>query len=217
MKHGALLFCGVLTAFSASWWGMVAYPQRQLSVLSTYVGTNDAGVAYQYPTARSGDSDQGRQVYVSLGCVECHTQQVRPADGGGDISKGWGRRRTVARDYLYDDTVQLGNSRIGPDLANYGERLGTNAFPIIRQFNPQLVVSNTICPPLPFLFDRRMIRSSGPSADALVLKGAASHTVGQEVVPTLAAYQLAAYLKSLHTSVELPEAGLPASSEEASK
>ncbi len=217
MKHGALLFCGVLTAFSASWWGMVAYPQRQLSNLPIYLGTNDAGMAYQYPTARSGEAAQGRQVYVSLGCVACHTQQVRPVDGGNDIARGWGRRRSVARDYIYDEPVQMGDNRLGPDLANYGERLGTNAFPLTRLFNPQLVVSNTICPPLPFLFDHRSVRISGPSAEALVLKGTAAPAVGEEVVPTLAAYQLAAYLKSLHTSVEVPEALLPVPSEEASK
>lgn len=217
MKHGALLFCGVLTAFSASWWGMVAYPQRQLSNLPIYLGTNDAGMAYQYPTARSGEAAQGRLVYVSLGCVACHTQQVRPVDGGNDIARGWGRRRSVARDYIYDEPVQMGDNRLGPDLANYGERLGTNAFPLTRLFNPQLVVSNTICPPLPFLFDHRSVRISGPSAEALVLKGTAAPAVGEEVVPTLAAYQLAAYLKSLHTSVEVPEALLPVPSEEASK
>ena len=217
MKHGALLFCGVLTAFSASWWGLVAYPQRQLSPLTTYLGTNDAGNSYQYPNARSGEAVQGRQVYASLGCVACHTQQVRPSNGGNDIARGWGRRRTVARDYLNDSPVQLGESRLGPDLANYGERLGTNAFPLARLYNPRAVVTNSICQPLPFLFESRAIRSSGPATDALVLKGSYAPEAGHEVVPTLAAYQLASYLKSLQTSVELPEAPLPVVTEEASK
>ncbi len=217
MKHGAVLFCGILTAFSASWWGMVAYPQRQLSPLTTYLGTNDAGNTYLYPNARSGEAVQGRQVYLSLGCVACHTQQVRPVDGGNDIARGWGRRRSVARDYLNDSPVQLGESRLGPDLANYGERLGTNAFPLARLFNPRAVVTNSICQPLPFLFENRVIRSSGPSADALALKGAYAPGAGHEVVPTLAAVQLASYLKSLQTSVELPEAPLPVVTEEASK
>lgn len=217
MKYGALLFCGVLTVFSASWWGLVAFPERQLSPLTTYLGTNDAGNAYQYPSARSGEAAQGRQVYVSLGCVACHTQQVRPPEGGNDIARGWGRRRTVARDYLNDSPVQLGESRLGPDLANYGERLGTNAFPLVRLFNPRVVVTNSICQPLPFLFESRAIRSSGPATDALVLKGSIAPEAGHEVVPTLAAYQLASYLKSLRTSVELPEAPLPVVTEEASK
>ena len=217
MKHGAILFCGILTAFSASWWGMVAYPQRQLASLSIYQGTNEAGNAYQYPSARSGQAVQGRQIYVSLGCVACHTQQVRPTEGGNDMARGWGRRRSVARDYLLDAPIQLGDSRLGPDLANYGERLGTNAFPLARLFNPRVSVTNSICQPLPFLFESRSIRSSGPAVDALVLQGAFAPKAGQEVVPTLAAYQLASYLKSLQTSVELPEAPLPVVTEEASK
>lgn len=217
MKNGAMLFCGVLAAFSASWWGLVAYPQRQLSHLAPYVGTNDLGASYQYPNARSGQAAQGRQVYVSMGCVACHTQQVRPTDGGNDLARGWGRRRTVARDYLYDGPVQLGDSRLGPDLSNYGERLGTNAFPMARLYSPQSVVSNSICAPLPFLFECRSVRSSGPAADAISLKGKATPAADQEIVPTLAAIQLAAYLHSLHTSVEVPEALLPVVSEEASK
>ena len=36
---------------------------------------------------------------------------------GADISRGWGLRHSVAEDFLYDDLVQLGSLRVGPDLA----------------------------------------------------------------------------------------------------
>jgi hypothetical protein len=36
---------------------------------------------------------------------------------GADLARGWGRRRTVARDYLRDQPVMLGTVRFGPDLA----------------------------------------------------------------------------------------------------
>ena len=209
MNHGPVLFLGLVTTLVASWTGFVALPHRQLGALQPDVSTNAAGAAVSYPAARNGEAAQGLEVYRSLGCVACHTQQVRPENGGGDIARGWGKRRTVARDHLFDPTILLGNSRLGPDLANYGERLGTNSFPLVRLYDPSLVATNSTCAPVPFLFEQRGIRSSGPSAEALGLKGAAAPPAGSEVVPTLRARQLAAYLRSLSTTVELPEAPLP--------
>ena len=209
MNHGPILFLGLVTTLVASWTGFVAMPHRQLGALQPDISTNAAGAVVAYPAARSGESAQGAEVYRSLGCVACHTQQVRPENGGGDIARGWGKRRTVARDHLFDATVLLGSSRLGPDLANYGERLGTNSFPLVRLYEPSSVATNSTCAPVPFLFEQRPIRSSGPSPEALVLKGIAAPPAGSEVVPTLRARQLAAYLSSLRTSVELPEAPLP--------
>jgi hypothetical protein len=37
---------------------------------------------------------------------------------GPDIARGWGLRGSVAEDYLYDNPVQLGSLRAGPDLAD---------------------------------------------------------------------------------------------------
>ena len=42
---------------------------------------------------------------------------------GPDLARGWGRRRTVAEDYLFDSPVMPGSQRVGPDLANVGARL----------------------------------------------------------------------------------------------
>ena len=36
--------------------------------------------------------------------------------------RGWGKRRSVARDYLFVERPMLGSLRIGPDLANVGTR-----------------------------------------------------------------------------------------------
>ena len=41
---------------------------------------------------------------------------------GPDIARGWGKRRSVAEDFLYDYPVMLGSQRIGPDLAGVGAR-----------------------------------------------------------------------------------------------
>src|SRR5262249_8266049 len=42
---------------------------------------------------------------------------------GPDVARGWGRRRSVAEDFLYDYPVVPGSLRVGPDLANVGMRL----------------------------------------------------------------------------------------------
>lgn len=217
MNYGPLIYFGVVTSLVASWIGFVAVPRQTVGQLQPDVSTNAASAVVSYPSARSGEAAQGRDVYQSLGCSACHTMQVRPATGGSDIARGWGKRRTVARDYLQDPAPLLGSSRLGPDLANYGERLGTNSFALIRLYNPRLVVPGSLCTPVPFLFETRPIRGGTPSAAALPLKGSAAPEAGSEVVPTLRARQLAAFLASLSTSVDLPEAPLPVAEETASK
>lgn len=209
MNHGPLLFLGVLATLAASWLGLVAVPRHQLAPLNADLSTNAANVVVTYPPARSGEAAQGHELYVTHGCVACHTQQVRPAHGGSDLARGWGQRRSVARDYLRDTPVQLGTSRLGPDLANYGERLGTNSFNPVRLYNPRLVVTNSTCAGVPFLFQQRTSAGGGPSPDALAIPS----VNGTEVFPTTAVRQLAAYLASLSTSAELPEAPLPAKEE----
>ncbi|MFA6544427.1 MAG: hypothetical protein WCS99_08375, partial [Limisphaerales bacterium] len=41
---------------------------------------------------------------------------------GPDIKRGWGARRSVARDFVNDSPVLLGSLRVGPDLAGIGTR-----------------------------------------------------------------------------------------------
>jgi len=207
MNHGPLLFFGVLATLAASWLGLVAVPRQQMGNLDADLSTNAANVVVTHPPARSGEATQGHAVYVSLGCAVCHTQQVRPENGGGDLARGWGQRRSVARDYVRDQPVQLGSSRLGPDLANYGERLGTNGFNLVRLYNPRLVVTNSTCEGAPYLFDVRTVAGE-PTVGAL-----ATGEPGREIVPKAAARQLAAYLASLGSSAELPEAPLPAKEE----
>ena len=63
----------------------------------------------------------GRNMYVSEGCCNCHTQMVRPIVSEtkryGEYSK--------ADEYFYDAPSQWGNRRIGPDLAREGGKQGS--------------------------------------------------------------------------------------------
>lgn len=58
----------------------------------------------------------GREIYISEGCYNCHSQQIRPTVAEtkryGDYSK--------AGEFIYDHPFQWGSRRIGPDLAREG-------------------------------------------------------------------------------------------------
>ena len=41
-------------------------------------------------------------------------------EAGFDVERGWGKRPSMPRDYIFHNEVNIGNTRIGPDLANVG-------------------------------------------------------------------------------------------------
>jgi cytochrome c oxidase cbb3-type subunit 2 len=212
MSYGPLLFLGILLTLASSWVGLVLAPQRQLGALAQHADSNTFAV---YPEARPGEALQGAEHYRALGCVYCHTQQVRPEGYGADIERGWGRRRTVSRDYIHDRPVFLGTMRTGPDLTNIGERQPDYAWHYKHLYDPQTTSAGSVMPPYRFLFETRAIGPAGPSTNALTLEGSFAPPAGHEVVPTLRARQLVAYLRSLRSSGDLPEA--PVKNQEAAK
>jgi cytochrome c oxidase cbb3-type subunit 2 len=119
MKNLNTLLAGVFLAVALPFAALVISSQAQLGSLGR-APAEDGGPLF--PSREPGLAIQGRAVYVSLGCVSCHTQQVRPAGQGSDIARGYGVRPSVARDYAQQGQVLLGDRRIGPDLANYGAR-----------------------------------------------------------------------------------------------
>jgi cytochrome c oxidase cbb3-type subunit II len=124
---------------------------------------------------------------------------------GVDITRGWGPRQTVAADYLYDDPVQLGSLRVGPDLSNISVREPDLNWQLVHLYAPQSLVKDSAMPPFRFLFDLRKINGV-PSLDALRFAKGFGPPAGYEVVPKPAAKELAAYLLSLKADVPLFEA-----------
>jgi len=276
MNHGPLIFLGVFFALTLSWFGLVFEPQLQLG--NAQPTTNIVNTAQLYPQMRPGQARQGLDVYRSLGCAACHSQQigqtgrtydvtltdpgtnraeviaallkVRPRatateaeklvagpmpqailkdvahvaatnamakleptgakaevkiiPTGPDIARGWGKRRSVAEDFLFDQPVMLGSQRIGPDLADVGSRLPVANWHLLHLYNPQIVVSKSVMPPYRFLFEKRKIGRE-PSPDALKLAGNFATEPGCEIVPTDEARQLVAYLLSLRADTVIFE------------
>ncbi len=140
------------------------------------------------------------KITAATGKVETH---IVPT--GGDISRGWGVRHSVAADYLYDYPVQLGSLRAGPDLANVGARLPDANLQLLHLYAPQSVTKDSAMPSFKFLFEVHKIGET-PSPDALNLPPEFAPAAGYEVVPKPEAKQLAAYLVSLRADAPLYEA-----------
>jgi cytochrome c oxidase cbb3-type subunit 2 len=208
MNSGPLIFLGLLLTMACSWTGFVLGPQMQLGDLSQTNTVVVGNVLPQtYPLAQPGTAHAGAEVYRANGCAACHTQMVRPRDLGSDINRGWGVRRSVAADYLFEQPVMLGSQRIGPDLASVGSRPATNGI-YLRLYNPRLLNPKSVMPSYRFLFETRKI-GFFQSSDALMLTGSDEPPAGYEVVPTPQARALAAYLLSLRQDEYLFEAPPP--------
>ena len=121
---------------------------------------------------------------------------------GPDIARGWGKRRTVAEDFLYDDPVMLGYQRVGPDLANVGIRLPDPNWQLRHLYAPASEVKGSSMPPYRFLFETRRIERVR-SPDALALPPQLAPPPGYEVVPRSEARALVAYLLSLRADAPL--------------
>ncbi len=131
--------------------------------------------------------------------------ELRIVATGADLARGWGPRRSVAADYLYDQPVQLGRLRAGPDLANIGVRQPDANWQLLHLYAPKAVVPNSTMPSFKYLFAVRKI-GAALAPEALKLNAEFAPAAGYEVVPTAAAKELVAYLLSLRANVPLYEA-----------
>jgi cytochrome c oxidase cbb3-type subunit II len=198
VKNNLLFFLGLVAAVGLSWAGVVLGSNAQLGSLAPYY---DDGQASTFPEWMPGKAARGQLVYRDLGCAECHTQQVRRPDFGSDQARGWGERQSVARDYIYQLAPQLGESRLGPDLTNFGARKNV---PDEASLLKALYTGTGAMPAYRFLFTERHVGAGAqPSDDALKVDGLPA---GTEVVPTERAHNLVAYLLNSKTTFDYPEA-----------
>lgn len=91
----------------------------------------------------------GRDIYVSEGCYNCHSQMIRPFV---DESLRYGPP-SVAGESVYDRPFQWGSKRTGPDLARVGG-LYTDEWHLIHLINPRDLVPESNMPGFPWLLDK---------------------------------------------------------------
>jgi cbb3-type cytochrome oxidase cytochrome c subunit len=96
---------------------------------------------------RSTLEDQGRNLYISLGCQYCHSQYIRTVDWGLGAE-----RLAEAGDYVGDKAPQLGSIRNGPDLSQEGGE-HTDDWHVAHFYNPRWTRPESIMPPFPYLTD----------------------------------------------------------------
>ncbi|OAB25686.1 cytochrome c oxidase cbb3-type subunit 2 [Flavobacterium fryxellicola] len=150
--------------------------------------------------------EAGRQIYISNGCVGCHTQQVRNVD----MDKTWGKRPGIAADYALSTRKSIwqnagtlmGTERTGPDLTNIGERQPSQDWHLVHLYNPRIVTPQSIMAPYPWLFE---VKDKAAKGDIKVAVPEA-FMKGQKgiVVATQDGLNLVAYLQSLK-QVKLPD------------
>lgn len=211
MSRSSYLFAGIFGSFALSCFALVLVPQIQIGGLTEKVNEEENT---RYPVV---NGRQGRVVYIREGCYYCHTQQVRDPQNGADIARGWGTRRTVARDYIFENPPLLGSVRVGPDLSNVGTKGWRNepeADPkkpakrdrqwfLEHLYNPRSVVPESTMPAYHYLF--KEVKAGGEGA-ANALSVAASKD-GYVIVPKTEALELVDYLLSLDRTSPLEEAG----------
>jgi cytochrome c oxidase cbb3-type subunit 2 len=133
----------------------------------------------------SSAEERGRRVYVSEGCIHCHSQYVRP----GTLDEGiWGPVRGV-EDVLKGQPVLIGNRRQGPDLTNVGARR-SEAWLKQHFIDPRAFAPDSPMPSYAHLFEDgrgddlvRYLKLSGVSGTADVMARAAAWKPDASVIP----------------------------------
>ena len=88
----------------------------------------------------------GRDVYISEGCYNCHSQMIRPFRAE-TLRYG---HYSVAGESVYDHPFQWGSKRTGPDLARVGGRY-SDEWHRVHLNNPRDLVPESIMPAYPWL------------------------------------------------------------------
>ncbi|YCM44371.1 hypothetical protein V2O64_23995 [Verrucomicrobiaceae bacterium 227] len=212
----------MLASFGLPWLFAVVLPfakMRSLEPVKFEEGAEQSGV---YSPNRDGRINEGSRVYGQEGCYQCHTQLIRPTYAGWDVHRDeWAglrvsadnledtRRETLATDFEGEDVAHIGISRLGPDLSNFGRRIGFHLkkgkytpeeWVLLHLYNPrglpnylddQRIPDKSTCPSKGGLFNELPANQAGD--DALPL----STPDGLAIVPNDRARALVSYLLSL--------------------
>ena len=108
-------------------------------------------------------TERGRMVYISEGCIHCHSRYPRPGSADEAI---WGPAHDP-QSVLTQQPVLIGNRRQGPDLANVGARR-SEAWLKAHFLDPRALSTDTTMPSYAHLFEDtrgddlvRYLRESG--------------------------------------------------------
>ncbi len=213
MSQFRTFILALIASFGLPWLCLIVIPAVKYQALTQVAYDKDRdGIEGLYPPVPI--NRQGQIVYAREGCVQCHTQMIRPTQLALDgWRKGWGHdqdarppvavRSNTLRDYLGEPFAFLGVQRNGPDLANYGWRAPDRA--VIHQmlYAPKTLHDWSNMPSFKNLYIERL--AQGPeSVKALKLPKKFPLKAGHEIVPTPEAEALVDYLLSLKKDFPVP-------------
>jgi cytochrome c oxidase cbb3-type subunit 2 len=107
-----------------------------------------AGLLFRAAARESDAVDRGREVYLAEGCINCHSQYIRPRVAA-DVER-WGPASTLS-DRLDAAPPLLGNRRQGPDLSNVGLRRSP-VWNRLHLITPRTIAPGSVMPAYAHLF-----------------------------------------------------------------
>ena len=182
-----------LTAF-----GLFMFLTFMVVILPALTNQNNNALlpGYELP---SEDEVAGKALFISNGCVACHTQQVRNVA----MDERWGKRPGLPADYagihredFWRNTATLmGTERTGPDLTDVGNRQPSVDWHLLHLYQPRAVVKESIMPAFTWLFTEKDKTGSGDTE--IQVPDQFKADAHKKIIATREALQLVAYLKSL--------------------
>jgi len=143
----------------------------------------------------------GRDVYVSEGCYNCHSQMIRPFRSETERYGPY----TTAGETVYDRPFQFGSKRTGPDLARVGGRY-SDAWQRLHLTDPRALVPESNMPAYTWLADK-MVDPELVTAKMRALKFLGDPYSDEEIAGAAAAVEgktemdaIIAYLQELGTN-----------------
>jgi cytochrome c oxidase cbb3-type subunit 2 len=194
MNRYLVIFCGAVATVTFAFVVLVGLPGVQLADVRA--------PAELKPYTESELA--GRGLYTSLGCLYCHSQQVREPSFGSDSARGWGRASEF-EDYLYDRPHLLGTMRTGPDLMNIGVRQPSRDWHYLHLFQPRAVAAYSLMPSFPSLFT---LKDQAEMGDEIVNAPPGLIPEGKVLIATREARVLVDYLLAMKRDYDVrPAAG----------
>ena len=159
-----------------------------VAVLPAFEASKIQALPHALENPLSAEAIRGREIYLKEGCATCHTQFVRNLPMDAPYGRG-----SIAADFALESPPLLGTQRTGPDLANVGIRQPSEVWNLIHLYNPRAVVSSSVMPGYPWLFE---VKETASEKDIIVPLAGRFAPQGV-VVARQPAIDLVRYLQSL--------------------
>jgi cytochrome c oxidase cbb3-type subunit I/II len=122
---------------------------------------------------------QGRDIYMREGCVNCHSQMIRPFRSEVQRYDPKFSEYSKAGEYVYDHPFLWGSKRTGPDLHRVGGKYA-DSWHYRHMLAPSEVSNGSIMPAYPWLFDQTVDLSTTASKIGALRKVGVPYPDGYE-------------------------------------